>query len=73
MTGSGGEGGFELRFYHKIFEGELGKFRGHIGPINSIAISSNGRMYVTGGEDGHVRLLHMDAAYINFKVHPQEP
>ena len=53
-------GGFEARFYHKIYAEEFGNVRGHFGPINSVAFSPDGRSFVTGGEDGYVRVHHLD-------------
>lgn len=59
-TTSAKAGGFEARFYHKIFTEEFGNVRGHFGPINSVAFSPDGRSFVTGGEDGYVRIHHFD-------------
>ena len=56
-------GGFEARFYHKIYAEEFGNVRGHFGPINSVAFSPDGRSFTTGGEDGYVRLHHFDMDY----------
>lgn len=56
-------GGFEARFFHKIFQEEFGSVRGHFGPINSVAFSPSGRSFTTGGEDGYVRLHHFDMDY----------
>jgi len=33
-TTSTRQGKFEARFYHKIFEEEIGRVRGHFGPLN---------------------------------------
>mmetsp|Transcript_93 Transcript_93/g.148 ORF Transcript_93/g.148 Transcript_93/m.148 type:complete len:328 (+) Transcript_93:115-1098(+) len=52
-------GGFEARFFHKIYQEEFGQVRGHFGPINTVAFSPDGKSFVTGGEDGYVRLHHM--------------
>lgn len=51
-------GGFEARFYHKIYAEEFGNVRGHFGPINTVAFSPDGRSFTTGGEDGYVRMHH---------------
>lgn len=35
-TTSQRQGKFEARFYHKIFEDEIGRVRGHFGPLNTV-------------------------------------
>jgi translation initiation factor 3 subunit I len=60
------QGKFEARFYHKIFEDEIGRVRGHFGPLNSVAADPTGRSYASGGEDGYVRVHHFDKAYFDF-------
>lgn len=35
------QGKFEARFYHKIFEDEIGRVRGHFGPLVSRSYPSN--------------------------------
>ncbi|MEW5303151.1 MAG: hypothetical protein WDW36_005871 [Sanguina aurantia] len=62
-TTSSKAGGFEARFFHKIYQEEFGNVRGHFGPINTVAFHPNGRSFVTGGEDGYVRLHHLDNDY----------
>lgn len=57
---------YETRFYHKIFQTELGSISGHFGPINAISVSADGRIFVTGGEDGFVRLHHFDQEYFEY-------
>src|SRR6186713_1259619 len=37
-TTSARQGKFEARFYHKIFEEEIGRVRGHFGPLNYVAV-----------------------------------
>lgn len=64
-TTSGATGKFEAKFFHTIYEDELGRVKGHFGPINSVAFSPDGDAYVSGGEDGFVRLHHMDADYVD--------
>lgn len=60
-------GGFEARFFHKIYQEEFGNVRGHFGPINTVAFHPSGRSFVTGGEDGYVRLHHFDLDYFSTK------
>jgi hypothetical protein len=33
------QGKFETRFWHKVFEEEVGRVKGHFGPINTLAAS----------------------------------
>ncbi|CAO3588267.1 unnamed protein product [Absidia cylindrospora] len=61
-------GKFESRFYHKILEEEVGRVRGHFGPINTIAVHPDGKSYSSGGEDGYVRVHHFDPDYFTFKM-----
>lgn len=35
-TTSTRQGKFEARFYHKVFEEEIGRVRGHFGPLSTI-------------------------------------
>ncbi|KAJ3102716.1 Eukaryotic translation initiation factor 3 subunit I [Phlyctochytrium planicorne] len=58
---------FEARFYHLVFEDEIGRVKGHFGPINTLAFHPNGRSFASGGEDGFVRVHHMDEDYFAFK------
>ncbi|KAF2773800.1 WD40 repeat-like protein [Teratosphaeria nubilosa] len=66
-TTSARQGKFEARFYHKIFEEEIGRVRGHFGPLNYVAVSPDGKCYCSGGEDGYVRVHHFDPPYFEFK------
>ena len=65
-TTSARQGKFEARFYHKIFEDEIGRVRGHFGPLNSIAVHPLGTAYASGGEDGYVRMHVFDKSYFDF-------
>lgn len=60
------QGKFEARFYHKIFEDEIGRVRGHFGPLNTVAVDPTGKSYASGGEDGYVRVHHFDKGYFDF-------
>ncbi|KAG5463185.1 MAG: eukaryotic translation initiation factor 3 subunit, partial [Olpidium bornovanus] len=59
-------GKFECRFYNKIFEEEIGRVKGHFGPINTIAIHPAGTGYASGAEDGFIRLHQFDKGYQKF-------
>ena len=65
-TTSARQGKFEARFYHKIFEEEIGRVRGHFGPLNYVAVPPKGTGYCSGGEDGYVRVHHFDKPYFDF-------
>ncbi|KAI9706170.1 MAG: translation initiation factor eIF3 subunit [Bogoriella megaspora] len=60
------QGKFEARFYHKIFEDEVGRVRGHFGPLNYVAVHPEATGYCSGGEDGYVRVHHFDKAFFDF-------
>jgi len=62
------QGKFETRFWHKVFEEEVGRVKGHFGPINTIAVHPAGTSYASGGEDGFVRVHHFDDGY--FRARP---
>ncbi|KAI8872455.1 WD40 repeat-like protein [Ramicandelaber brevisporus] len=61
------QGKFEVRFWHRIFEEECGRVKGHFGPINTLAAHPNGTGFASGGEDGFVRIHHYDPSYYGFK------
>lgn len=68
VTTTGASAGkFEARFYHKVFEEEIGRVKGHFGPLNCVAVSPTGTSYTSGGEDGIVRLHHFEKSYFDFK------
>ncbi|KZP18933.1 WD40 repeat-like protein [Athelia psychrophila] len=67
-TTSTRQGKFETRFWHKVFEEEVGRVKGHFGPINTIAVHPAGSSYASGGEDGFVRVHHFEDGY--FKARP---
>lgn len=66
-TTSAREGKFEARFYHKIFEEEIGRVKGHFGPLNCVAVNPQGTSYTSGSEDGFVRIHHFEKSYYDFK------
>eukprot|EP00392_Amoebophrya_sp_AT5.2_P001024 g1026.t1 len=57
------EGSFESVIFNMVLEEEIGTIKGHFGPMNTIAISPDGKSYVTGGEEGLIRLIHFDNDY----------
>ena len=64
-TTSSKAGKFDSKIYHKVFEEEIGGIRGHFGPINSLAFCPDGRSFTSGGEDGYVRIHHLDKDYFD--------
>lgn len=60
------QGKFEAHFYHKIFEDEIGRVKGHFGPLNTIAVHPDGTGYSSGGEDGFIRVHSFDKSYYEF-------
>ncbi|QDZ24545.1 subunit I of translation initiation factor 3 [Chloropicon primus] len=67
-TTAGQAGKFEVVFYHKIFQEMFGTVRGHFGPLNFVAFSPNGKSFTTGGEDGYVRIHHLDSEYFDLDL-----
>ena len=57
------QGNFHCTFYDHVFDDELGKIEGHFGPVNTLAFAPHGRSYVSGGEEGYVRIHHLPPAY----------
>eukprot|EP01099_Mayorella_cantabrigiensis_P000555 TRINITY_DN1248_c0_g1_i2.p1 TRINITY_DN1248_c0_g1~~TRINITY_DN1248_c0_g1_i2.p1 ORF type:complete len:349 (-),score=79.69 TRINITY_DN1248_c0_g1_i2:107-1102(-) len=73
-TTHGKAGQFQVRFFHEIFENELGSIKGHFGPINALAWAPDGQTFASGGEDGYVRLHHMDESYFKtFRTDIRDP
>ncbi|KAL1224832.1 Eukaryotic translation initiation factor 3 subunit I [Cardamine amara subsp. amara] len=61
-------GKFEAKFYDKILQEEISGVKGHFGPINALAFNPDGKSFSSGGEDGYVRLHHLDSDYFNIKI-----
>jgi len=64
---SASAGQFEAKIYDMFFEDEFAFFKGHFGPINTLAYSPDGRVIVTGSEDGFVRIQEMDPDYFDYQ------
>lgn len=60
-------GKFEVRFFHLVFEAEIGRVKGHFGPINTVAFHPDGHSFASGGEDGYIRLHNFDDDYYKFE------
>lgn len=65
VTQSLGSGNFQIEFYHLIYMDFLGQVTGHFGPVNSLAIMSDGSGYASGSEDGYVYLNKFDSKYMD--------
>ncbi|KAL7751964.1 translation initiation factor eIF3 subunit [Sorochytrium milnesiophthora] len=66
-------GKFESRFFHKILEQELGRIRGHFGPINTLAVQPDNKAFTSGSEDGYIRIHHFDPDFFSFRIDQREP
>ena len=50
------KGGFETLIYDCMYGVELGAFLGHFGPVNALAITSDGELLATGSEESSIRV-----------------
>lgn len=66
-TTGAASGKFEALLWHMVYEEEIGTVKGHFGPMNAIAWFRDGRGFVTGGEDGYVRVHYFDNDYFDPK------
>lgn len=66
-TTASSSGKFEAMIWHMVYEEEIGQVKGHFGPCNCLAWFRDGRGFVTGGEDGYVRVHHFDNDYFTKK------
>merc|ERR1712194_302860 len=55
-TTAGSSGKFETLLWHMVYGEEIGTVKGHFGPMNTLAWRRDGKGFVTGGEDGYVRV-----------------
>lgn len=56
-------GKFDFKIYYKIFEEEIGGIRGYFGLINVLVFNFDGCLFMSGGEDGYVRIYFLDNFY----------
>jgi WD40 repeat protein len=61
------EGGFDILLYDMISGDEIGAIGGHFSPINALAVSHNGKLVVSGGEEATVRMHILPAEYYQLK------
>ena len=64
VTTSAGAGKFETRFYDLVQGSELGRVKGHFGPVNALAFAPDGWGFTSGSEDGFVRMHKLDEDYL---------
>jgi translation initiation factor 3 subunit I len=64
------ESTFDVHFHHIVFEEELGKIKGHFGPVHLVSFSPDGKGFTSGGEDGIVRMHRFDKDYLKLKDEP---
>lgn len=65
-TTSSKVGKFETKFFHLIFGDVFGVVKGHFGPVNTLAIHPKGTGFVSGGEDGYIRIHDFDKSYYSY-------
>lgn len=66
-TTAASQGYFEAFIYNMITADKVAMFKGHFGPINTLAFSPDGSQICTGGEEGYIRLNPLDQSYINYR------
>ena len=62
-TTSSRQGKFEVRFFSAVYGDEFGRVSGHFGPVNTLAFHPDGTGFVSGAEDGYIRLHYFDKDY----------
>ena len=45
-------------------EEEIGRIPGHYGPVNTLVFYPDGKGFVSGGEEGIIRLFRFDEKYL---------
>jgi len=56
-------GGFDIRLVNLIFQEDLGSIAGHFGPVNTLVFHKDGRGFVSGGEEGIIRIFRFPPKY----------
>eukprot|EP01091_Cochliopodium_minus_P015887 TRINITY_DN5771_c0_g1_i1.p1 TRINITY_DN5771_c0_g1~~TRINITY_DN5771_c0_g1_i1.p1 ORF type:complete len:340 (-),score=83.52 TRINITY_DN5771_c0_g1_i1:24-1043(-) len=60
---------FSIRIYHQVYGDEIGKIRGHFGPIHGLSYAPDGRSIVSCSEDAFIRINKFDEDYFkNFSI-----
>ena len=60
---TGGNSGFEAHVCNILHGNQVGKISGHFGPINSVEFFRDGRGFVSGGEEGVIRVVRFSEEY----------
>lgn len=58
---------FRARFFHQVYENEIGSYMGHFGTMTCLAMAPDGKSFASGAEDAYVRLHHLDDEYLTMK------
>ena len=56
----------ETIFFNLPLKEEVGRVSGSFGTMNCIAFNPDGRSFITGGEDGYIRLQVFDDDYYEY-------
>jgi len=54
---------FHTQVFSKVFAERLARVPGHFGPINCMRFAPDGRHFVSGGEEGYIRLHRLENGY----------
>ena len=60
---TGGQSGFEAHVCNIMHGSQVGKISGHFGPINSLDFFKDGRGYISGAEEGTIRVYRFEEEY----------
>jgi len=66
VTQAATKGDFETHIYNMVSTENVCEFRGHFGPVNTLAFHPLGTQILTGGEEGFVRCNPLDDVYVNY-------
>ena len=58
-------GKFDARFFHLVFQEEIGRVKGHFGPINSLAFHPDGKRFFLAFETSY---LEIDSGLLLFQL-----
>lgn len=66
-------GGFDIRLENLMYGEDLGTIAGHFGPVNYLAFHKDGRGFVSGGEEGIIRIFRFPSKYFTEIDKPDVP